>query len=86
MQRVTMDCQTGQVMTIDLTPEEEAARLAEVEISKEQVRQGHKVETKRQLIKSLAELREMKLNPLVFTSEDIIEKQAEVDRLKGEVT
>jgi len=79
MQRVVIDCQTGQVEVIKLSIEEESNRISETEQAKELIEIQRKVEVKQQLVRELAELREMKLNRLVFTDEDIAEKQAEVD-------
>jgi len=85
MQRVVIDCQTGQTEVIRLNPEEEFERVKESERSKELAEIQRRVELKRQLIKELVELREMKLNRTLFNDTDIAEKQAEVDRLQAEL-
>ena len=86
MKKVIVDCQTGQVEIVDLSPKEESDRLAEIEEGKQQRIIEHRVEVKRQLAKELAELREMKQNRTLFDDTDIAEKQAEVDKLQAKLT
>jgi len=85
MQRVVIDCQTGQVEVVELSPKEESDRLAEIELGRQQADIQHRIEVKRLLIRELAELREMKQNRTLFDDTDIAEKQAEVDRLQTEL-
>ncbi len=79
MQRVVIDCQTGQVEVIRLSIDEESERLNEIEQDKELAENQRKIEAKQLLISALVELREMGLNRDLFTDKDIAEKQAEVD-------
>jgi len=85
MQRVVINCQTGQVEVIELSAKEESDRLAEIELGRQQADIQRRVEVKRLLVKELAELREMKQNRTLFDDADIAEKQAEVDRLQAEL-
>lgn len=86
MKKLVVDCLYGKTEYIDLTPEEEAIRLAEIQAALEQVEKDKVKQGKRQLITALAELREMKQNKDVFTDEDIAEKEAEADALKATAT
>lgn len=84
MLKVIIDCQYAKAEYVELTTEEEAARLAEIAAALEQGMKDKIKRDKRQLITALAELREMKQNKDVFTDADIAEKQAEVDALRPE--
>jgi len=86
MQRVVINCQTGQSEVIELSPKEESDRLAEIELSRQQEIIRRRLEIKRLLVKELAELREMRQNRTLFDDTDVAEKQAEVDRLTLDVT
>ena len=86
MQRVIIDCQTGQVEIIRLNIDEEFERLNEIEQARELAENQRKIETKQLLISALVELREMELNKNIFTDKDIAEKQAEVDSHLGAIT
>jgi len=85
MQRVIINCQTGQAEFVELSAKEESDRLAEIELGRQQADIQHRIEVKRLLIKELVELREMKQNRTLFDDADIAEKQAEVDRLQAEL-
>ena len=86
MKKVIVNCQTGQVDVIELSAMEESDRLAEIEEGKQQRIIEHRVEVKRQLIKELTELREMKQNRTLFDDTDIADKQVEVDKLQAKLT
>lgn len=83
MKKLVINCQYAKVEYVELTPEEEAVRLAEIQAVIEQETKDRNKQVKRQLVTALAELREMRQNRDVFTDEDIAEKQAEVDALQG---
>lgn len=83
MRRLIIDCGKKEEVWRDLTAQEEAVRLAEIEQAKTERRGEERKTAKAQLIKSLAELREMKLNITVFDAQDIATKQNEVDELKN---
>lgn len=83
MQQAIIDCRTGKISYVELLPSEETKHLQGIEERQEQERVEKESELKRLLVRELAELREMKLNPLLFTVDDIAGKQAEVDRLQG---
>lgn len=85
MQQAIIDCRTGKVTYIELSAAEEVHHLEEIEKRKVEVVAGQEAELKRRLVQELVELREMKLNPLLFTVEDVTEKQVEVDRLTEKV-
>lgn len=85
MQRAIIDCRTGKVSYIELSPTEESQHLEEIERNKLKVRELEQAEVKRRLVQELTELREMKLNPDLFTADDITEKQVEVDRLTEKI-
>jgi hypothetical protein len=83
MRRVIIDCHKKEEIWRDLTAQEEAARLAEIQLAIVEKGEQDKRTNKAQLIKALAELREMKQNRGVFSDADIDEKQSEVDALKN---
>ena len=82
MRRLIIDCQKKEENWQELTPSEEVERLAETERAKAEKRAEDRKTAKAQLIKALAELREMKLNVAIFDIQDITAKQNEVDGLK----
>lgn len=85
MQKLIVDCSGGRIEYVELTTEEEAARLAEIAAALEQGTKDKLKRDKHQLVTALTELREMKQNKDVFTDADIAEKEAEVDALKGSI-
>lgn len=86
MQRIEIDCQTGEVKIFALSPEEETELVKEKEANRQREIAEQKKSAKRLLIKALAELREMKQNRDVFDDADLIEKQGEIDALKSRLT
>lgn len=83
MKQVVVDCRTGQVFYLDLTPVEENRRLQEIEIGRGREAAEKKEATKRQLVTELAELREMKEYPLIFSSSEVAGKQARISDLQA---
>lgn len=81
MQRTIINCQTGQVIIEELSPEEESDRLKEIEAVQVVETEKRKVDAKRQLAKTLAELGVMTVNRGIFTDEDIADKQIEADEI-----
>lgn len=69
----------------DLTPAEEAARLAESAQEEVRLTNEARKEVKRKLLMTLLEIREMRQNRDVYTDEDIAGKQAEIDGLRGKL-
>lgn len=86
MQRLVIDCQSGNREYIELSKEEEDGHLAEAALRLEQARAEAKRAVKRQLVSDLAELREMRQNRDIFSDEDMAEKQARIDELKGKLS
>lgn len=81
MQRTIINCQTGQVIIEELSPEEESDRLKEIEAIQVAEAEKRRAEAKRQLAKTLAELGVMTVNRGIFTDEDIADKQIEADEI-----
>lgn len=71
----------GKAIYVDLTPEEEVELLSQKEGDKAEASRTEVTELKQQLARELTELREMKLNPDLFTADDIAEQQAIVDKV-----
>lgn len=85
MQRVIIDCQSRKEIVEEMTPEEVSIRLAEIESFRKDKEKERKKEIKNKLLQALLEIQEMKSNPLIFSSQDIAEKQAIIDDLKNKI-
>ena len=85
MRRLIIDCQKKEETWQELTSQEEVERLVETERAKAEKRAEDRKTAKAQLVRALAELREMKLNVAIFDIQDITAKQSEVDRLKDKL-
>lgn len=79
MQKVIIE--NDKVRYVELTPEEEAAHLAEAEAREVEEKTYEEAALKAQLVRELVELREMKLNPDLFTADDVAEKQTIADKV-----
>lgn len=75
MKKTIVSCKGNKIQVIDFTPEEEIAHLAEAEARKAEEKALVETELKRRLIREAVELREMKLNPELFTAPEIAEKE-----------
>lgn len=82
MERVTIDCMTGKEIRVRLSAQEESARLTESQEMREETDRQKVKEKRKAFLRTSLELREMKLNPLIFSVSDIAEKQAELDALR----
>ena len=82
MRRLIIDCYKKEEAWQNLTAQEEAVRLAEIqatqlELDRQKVKDKH-----RAFLRVSIELREMKQNKDVFTDIEIAEKQIELDSLR----
>lgn len=82
MRRLIIDCEKKEEIWRDLTPQEEAARLAEIqaielELDKQKVKDKRKA-----FLRVSLELREMRQNRDVFSDAEIAERQGELDSLR----
>lgn len=82
MERVTIDCVTGKEIRVRLSAQEESARLAEAQAALLETDRQKVKERRKAFLRTSLELREMKLNPLIFNASEIAEKQAELDALR----
>ena len=82
MRRLIIDCITKQEIWQDLTPQEEAARLAESQAAQEEGDRQIVKGRRKAFLRTAVELREMRQNRDVFSAEEIAEKQAELDDLR----
>lgn len=82
MRRLIIDCEKKQEIWRDLTPQEEAARLAEIEAMQLELERQRVEGRRKAFLRTSLELREMRQNRDVFSDVEIAEKQAELDGLR----
>lgn len=85
MQRIEIDCQTKQAVTINLTQAEIDAVNTERQGNIQKETAEIKRQAKKLVVAKLAELREMRQNRDIFSNEDIDNLQLEIDELKGKL-